>query len=426
MFNPTLATFNKSSSVPIFGQMIVLADTSGSTNNVETRGRYSRRSYSNINVIEPSNTESDMPAENTTKPITIAISEGIAHTFAELANTFDMTGVKLVLGSFDSNYHQSVNAELKSSKELYDFATQIDSMLVKDFSSTNMTKGLDSAFEDFKKNTLLIIASDGRPDDPNSVLEKLDEISQKFKANSKTFDSFVIGAGSIQESVHGSTNICSMRHNRSVENVSNERMMDRIRSNSSAECDHEFLKFMMEKARVGAYSGAYKDYKDLISGFKIFVDQVQTYDPYKDKSFHVKIGSNLIKLSDDVQNKIKKLIDIGGDYLNVQFNGEDYILAIANGVEPYQIHVQECRNYVSTVDYGFDPTNNLDQSFVEKIDPQMKTFFEIFSNVQHHIPPFATEAVFVVIKSDGSKKYFKPDKSITNDRVFRVRKLIIK
>ena len=123
MFNPTLATFNKSSSVPIFGKMIVLADTSGSTNNVETRGRYSRRSYSNINVIKPSNTESDMPAENTTKPITIAISEGIAHTFAELANTFDMTGVKLVLGSFDSNYHQSVNAELKSSKELYDFAT---------------------------------------------------------------------------------------------------------------------------------------------------------------------------------------------------------------------------------------------------------------------------------------------------------------
>ena len=420
MFNPTLSSFNRSSSMPYFGQMIVLADTSGSTNNSGFRGRFPRGSRSATNLTESTNGLD----ESTTKTITIAISEGIAHTFVELANAFDMTGVKLVLGSFDSDYHQSVNAELESSQQLYDFATKLDSMLVKQFSSTNMTKGLDRAFEDFTKNTLLIIASDGRPDDPTSVLTKLDEISQKFKANSKTFDSFVIGAGSIQESVHGSTNICTMRHiNRSVDNVSNERMIERIRTNSSAECDHEFLKFMMEKARVGAYSGAYKDYKDLISGFKLFIEQIHTYDPYKDKAFHVRIGSNLIKLSDDVQDKIKKLIEIGGDYLNVQFNGEDYILAIANGIEPYQIHVKEYRNYVSTVDYGFDPTSYLNQSFVENIDPQMKTFFELYSNVQYHIPAFATEAVFVVVGSDGSKKYFKPDK--TQD-FYRVRRLSIK
>lgn len=408
-FSPILDEYSINSSRTSIEQIIVLLDTSGSTHNNGSRGRCRRE------IIQDT--------EETTKAIMYAISEGASHCLSLLSNSFNLQNVKFILASFDSGYHQSLNIVLDSSSELYEYAKNLDSLLIKEFSSTDMTLGLISSFNDFTKNTLLILASDGRPNDSTSVLRELDRITYNFKINSKTLDIFIIGAGSIQESLDGSRNFSSVRYSRHFLDISNDQIIQHMRTNSTAECDHKFLTYLSEKGRIGAYSGAYKDYSDLKIGFINFLEQIKNYQPYQEKSFYVKLDNGNSKLSDELQYQLKTLIKNNGDYLLTEFNRQYYIIIIAEGIQPYQIHVEEIHDYNSTINYNINSELDIKQCFIENIDELNKSFFDIYSNVEYQIPRFALDAIFVAI-DNGTKRYFKPD--LNHYRNYKVRRIIIK
>jgi len=410
-FKPTLEPYTESSIKSPYENICFLLDTSGSTNNCGSRG--SRRG-----IIESKDKEEDV----ITKPIIYAIEEGISNCMNLLANKYNLSEISLKIASFDSDCRICIDKTLSNSNELFQIANNLDEIVSKKFSSTNMSDAIKFTVNDFTKNTLLILASDGRPDNPSAVLVELDKINENFTKQSKIFDMFVIGAGSIQESKYGNMNISCYRNTRTI-TEDNQEVIKKMQRQTTAECDHYFLNYLIEKSRVGGYSGAYKDYSDLKIGFNSYIEKINDFRPFEDKSFHVKLDNGMIKYSDQTQIDIVNLLKTNGKFLLLE-NG--YILAITNDTQSYQIHVEEITNYNSTevYDTSSDQLYNINRCHIENVDD--KNYFDFYLNVEKQVPINMINVVFVNVSiKDGViiKRYFRPD--LTRFNEFRVRRIIL-
>jgi hypothetical protein len=418
VFEPILNEFtgNISNSKCIWEQIVVLIDSSGSTNNSNNKNRVNKMERKRSGFLEDIENQDIV----NTKPIIIAEEEGISHILVFLANTYNMTNVKFILANFDDDCHIARNITLTLSQELYLYASELDKLMNKNFTSTNLTKAINTVLEDCTKNTLLIIASDGRPDSPISVLDELDIVVDKFKRFNKTLDIFTVGAGSIQECENGRVNSNSCRGSRNT-NLDNSSAIKIL--GNGLECDKVFLEYISEKStRCGGYAGAYDNYSDLMNGFVNFISQIVSYDTMFDNTWYVILDDSLVRLQDECQIIMKKLKFSGRDYGLVNSTRGYYLLAYGNGTQPYQIHLEQINNYNSTIMYV--PDSECTLCFLENIELVHKTFFDDYCSVSKVPTSYALNVVIVAISKDGSKSYFKPDTvKLGKHYVFKVREL---
>ncbi len=396
-------------------EFCIVLDTSGSTNNIGGRGggRFSRFGGNSL----PSAGASATPAK--TKPIYIAEEEGLGHLLVYLSNKLNLKGKRFKIASFDTTCKVAFDETLKSSDDLYDFACVVGSKLEKNFGSTNLTGAILETVSDFTKNTLLIILSDGRPDDAMSVIERMDYINSMFKKNNKKLYVFTVGAGSISDSVGGTKTSYSFRGFRNT-GLKNESALKSL-SSSGGECDKKFLEFISEKGFFGSYAGTYGDYSDLKKSFAQYLEYIQTFTQMKRKPWSVKLGENVVQLQEPVQQCMESLRVSGRDYALIfdQQRGY-YIYSFGDGSEPYQMHVEPVGDYHSEIDYV--PDENITVCFPENITMDEKQHFLLFSTVSGVAK--CKQVVFVAIHPDNSRTYFRPDVVIEgNDELYRVRQL---
>ena len=392
IFCPELQQFcPKNIKLDEFDNVSICLDTSGSTNNIGGRSNRGTNTQFSSGITK-------------TKPIYIAEMEGLSHMLVYLANNFDLHGKHFKIGSFDSKCNIAFDKKLESNKEIYDFATVLESKLVKTFSSTNLTEAIADTVVDYKKNTLLIILSDGRPDDAMSVIEKMDYITNQFKKNNNKLYVFTVGAGSISDSIDGMKTSYSCRGFRNT-GYNNNSALNSLKS-SGGECDKKFLEFTSEKGFLGSYVGTYGDYSDLKNGFSRYIEHIQKFKELKQKSWYININNNLIELSPKVQQCMENLRLSGRDYTLI-FDEQRgyYIYSYGDGSEPYQIHVEPVLDYNSEIEYVPDATNTV--CFLENITIDEKQHFVLYSTV-YDIAKF-TNVVFVAINPDNTRLYFRPD-----------------
>lgn len=411
MFAPNIINFDTSmvtkEKFP-WTKFISIIDESGSTNNSYGRGRGGRSRF-RTTVNDEANkdtTDEETTDEVKTKVIYLAEEEALAHIYVELANKYDMTGVTLVLASFSTTCKPELTKVLQSSLELYNLAKQINTILNKEFGSTNLTLALETILTDFK-DTLLILASDGRPDDCTSTLTVLDNIIEQFNKNEKRLDIFCIGVGSIQESTNGSSNYVSRRGHLNLDRT-NEELLSRVRSSSSAECNQEFLQALTEKGNTGGYAGAFKDYSQLMIGFKNFLANLRTWK--------VILDTGLMDL-DPVEQQIMNDLSNDGNKFAIVFrpNFGHYVLC-SNGLQSYQLAVKKVDDYNSLVEY---PTNEkYKQCFIN--DPhQLSNFYDFNKLFVNNLSDACKQVVFVT----GDKEYYCPE--ILYGCQFRIRRLCL-
>lgn len=409
LFCPELQPFKESRVPLVFEEINVLIDMSGSTNNVGGRGRHFARG---IQIDDM--TQSNVPK---TKPIYLAEEEGLAHILVHLSNNFNLEGKSCSIGSFDSSYHTAFSGVLGSSKQLYDFATNLDSKLHKNFGSTNLTEALNN-ITDMTKDTLLIILSDGRPDCPLSVVERMDYLSNEYKKNNKRLFVFTVGAGSISESKDGRTISFSHRGSRNtgLDNISALKSLG-----GGAECDKKFLEFISEKGFIGSYCGAYSDYFDLKKAFTQYIDSIHHFSSLPQGKWVTKLdGGAVAELPQYGQQCMERLRVSGRDFgLYHDEQRGYYVYSFGEGMEPYQMHVEPIKGYVSENKYV--PDNIMTVCFPENITIDERKYFTLFSSVNGKA--MYTNVVFVAVKPDGSTLYFRPD--TTHDNYYRVRRLVM-
>jgi hypothetical protein len=396
-------------------EFCIVLDTSGSTNNTGG-GRFGRR-MDPIDDASAGACAIAIPVR--TKPIYIAEMEGLSQMLAYLSNKFDLKGKHFKIASFDSNCKVAFNETLQSSDDLYDFACVVGSKLEKQFGSTNLTGAILETVSDFTKNTLLIILSDGRPDNAMTVIERMDYINSMFKKNNKKLYVFTVGAGSISNSVGGTPSSYSFRGFRNT-GLKNETALKSL-SSSGGECDKKFLEFISEKGFFGSYAGTYGDYSDLKKSFAQYLGYIQTFKQMKQKPWTVKLGGNLVELQKPVQQAIESLRLSGRDYALI-FDEQRgyYIYSFGDGNEPYQMHVEPVEGYHSEIDYV--PDENITVCFPENITINDKQHFLLYSTVSD-VAKFK-QVVFVAIHPDNSRTYFRPDVVIEGDNeLYRVRPL---
>ena len=325
-----------------------------------------------------------------------------------------MTGVILVLASFSTTCDPEVVRVLKSSIELYDIASQIDSLLNKQFGSTDLTLALKITITDYTKDTLLILASDGRPDNCYTVLSTFDKCIKNFDKNNKRIDMFCIGAGSIQESANGSNNYVSRRGNNNL-NFTNDMLIFRIKnSNAGAECDQEFLQGLTEKANTGGYAGAYTDYSQLMIGFNNFLTNL--------KRWKVGLDTGFADIN-DIEQAIMDNLELDNNIFALIFrpNFGHYVIC-SNGENSYQLVVKKVNDYVSNIDYPIN--KKYTQCFIENFTPRLtheNDFYEFKKLYINKIYESHKQIVFVCMSNTGEKEYYRPD--IIDSNQFRVRSL---
>lgn len=416
MFEPKLSNFNttdKKEKCP-WEKFISIIDESGSTNNTSSRigSRFRNRRQSIDDDIDEVTQVNDTN-EVKTKIIYIAEEEALSHIFVELSNKYDMTGVILVLTSFSTTCDPEVVRVLKSSIELYDMANQIDSLLTKQFGSTDLTLALKTTITDYTKDTLLILASDGRPDNCITVLSTFDECIKNFDKNNKKIDMFCIGAGSIQESVNGSNNYVSRRGNNNLNNT-NDMLISRIKSSSGAECDQEFLQSLTEKANTGGYAGAFCDYSQLMIGFNNFLNNL--------KRWKVGLDTGFADIN-DIEQEIMNNLELDNNKFAIVFrpNFGHYVIC-SNGENSYQLAVKKVNDYLSNIDYPIN--QKYKQCFIENFTPEPtheNDFNEFKKLYINKIYESHKQIVFVCMSNTGEKEYYRPD--IINSNQFRIRNL---
>lgn len=254
-----------------YDKIVILIDSSGSTNNIilEDTVPFSE-TFIDTTLLENENENENIVIDKEIKSIIITEQEAIANIMINLANKYSLNNIKLIIASFDSSCNIAVNKILDSSEELYNYSKNINSILQKNFQSTNLTLAISTLLNNTNENLLFILASDGRADCPESTLYTLDKITDDIKLLNKKLNIFTIGAGSIEKSKFGKISSITNTYNSQTQN---DEILNTLSINNSAECDKEFLEHISKKAtHYGAYSGAYDDYADLINTFNNFMN----------------------------------------------------------------------------------------------------------------------------------------------------------
>ena len=167
-------------------QIIILLDISGSTNNNDS----SLKIFQNQHQIQFENQPKMTP------PIIIAECEGICTVLLEYMRLFDMTDTHIFLIPFSTKF-QVFKFIAESNQHLYDkFLTQLD-LIDYEQAGTNLFEPMEYVCNSILSSNIythIILATDGQTNKQEKVLELMNSIKCKFSI-------FIIGAGSIHESM---------------------------------------------------------------------------------------------------------------------------------------------------------------------------------------------------------------------------------
>lgn len=295
---------------PDFNILTIIVDVSGSTWNPGGRGgrRSSRSRFS-------TETQPEEDTLSQTKVIILAELEGIAWHLVNMCNHYNLSGVKLVIYAFSThvvNCHEKI---ITSNDEIYEHVVKnLDKIVKYEEKGTDLSLAMTTAFSAFcpDDKVEIILATDGQPQDKDSVITFLTQTSA-------TFNLFVIGAGSIQESLGSGRGLCVRRGDRlqcyrNGEEISTDNFV--AIDNSYSECDLKYLTDLIVTVKgKGLYVGAYQDYTDLIKASKEYLDVLINWD-----IFQVKLDKSLVTLPDNVN---QALTNGKSCYLKTQYG--DYV-----------------------------------------------------------------------------------------------------
>jgi hypothetical protein len=244
---------NKISKAP-FNKIAIIIDVSGSTNNSDS-GK--RRGYDE---------NENEPQKSTTDIIIFAELNGIAHHLTVLSKRFDLTGVELFIYSFSSNVYECHKSTIKSNNQLHvDVIMKLDEIILYECSGTEILKPFVELFKHIVPSDKIeiILATDGQATDQEAALNFLGG------KNDFNFNMFVIGAGSIQESI-GKQRVLYVKPGKKegellikIDNIIIKNPPVRSKSTTSSECDKYYLEDLAMLGKKGTYVGAFGDYSIL-------------------------------------------------------------------------------------------------------------------------------------------------------------------
>ena len=289
-------------------QLVIMMDISGSTNNKNRSGNGGRGRFQSgtTDTTDSTTNEPEVEPQSPTPEIIIAECEGINILLCEYIRSYDMTGTLIYLIPFSSSFTE-LQFKIESNFDLYErLIAQLDILFNYDQGGTELLAPLTHVVKnilsaDLGLHTHIILATDGQTGTKNKVYDMLNSTTKS------SFSIFVIGAGSIQESIGSQTRSCAngivnpRDHgdnfevvNRNLLNLTlfqltNQQLVQEIisepnlvvltkppiRSNSSnSECDIEYLEKIAytPNAKFGFYSGAFGDYSCLKSASVEWLD----------------------------------------------------------------------------------------------------------------------------------------------------------
>jgi hypothetical protein len=264
------------------GQLFVLLDCSGST---RAQLGFDRQG----NKIGGSHTKIIISAE----------CEGIMWSLMSFIKNYDMTGTILTLITFGTD-HTAYPYKITSNYQLYnEVICKIEDIPINNGGGTNLYNPLKVALSNLSADNInyIILATDGQPNDKTPVLEILKE-----KIDS-TYHLFVIGAGSIQESIGTASFMRVMDHStRILDKKSQPSTITVKRETNRSECDKQYLESLvnLSTAKCSLYTGAYGDYQDLKESAEIFISECQKLQQSK-KGYRVMLdGGKYVEYSNDI------------------------------------------------------------------------------------------------------------------------------
>jgi len=374
-FTKELSSSNKNNCP--YAEIWIVLDCSGSTRNFDggDGGGLSR-----VSQIQP-NIETPLI---TTKPIILAEIDGVSHTLELLMSRFNMSNVKLVLLPFSTSY-SIWECEIESNEKLCALINKDFINIPYEGGCTELVpplKHLERACSNSKSKILSIIATDGQPSNKTGALAIVKNIRKKC-------DLIVIGAGSI--GTGACTDLCFRGRNVAnidpaklqtlvaigavsnatlnvIQDVANRKraIVNSGGSIGHSECDINYLKEMVNDSEASAslYVGAYKDYSELKSDVKSFLDVI--CDTTTTKKFGIKLNDQMIWYDDVIQFALH-----GGQFavFREPIRSDYYLvtpqwqMAIQNPFGNNQVDI--C--VIAEVKSGFDKLTELNYTTVWKI-----------------------------------------------------------
>ena len=415
-FCPSLAflTFPASKIRCPLASLYFAIDCSGSTNNSGSRGG-GCRGGTRFDPDTVTLGENEPPTTNSTKPIILALLEAVAHTLYNLATQFDCTGVHLVIVSFSSSIHVAYDKIIESSKEMFEVASNLDELVYKEYASTAMELVFDFfAKKECKGRTLLVLCSDGQPNDKVIATTRLDALVAQYKQSCTLFDFFVIGAGSIRESKGGETIMCTSRFGGTRGGLTNATIV----TASSSECDCELLKFYTEKATGESYyAPACGKYDELIMAIHDFLTKI-TGSPSQSRWTvdFTDAGKGFIDVSPEMNTTMNNLVASGAEFAVYQDpKYGDYVVSVRNG-EFYQIAVTKV---VCSVKPTIEKNPKVDVCALVALGSYTTTFYDKYITM-YSTRPLAGDITLVQFITAHCVAYVP---ALTDHGMCRIRKL---
>ena len=300
---------------------------------------------------------------------------------------FDMSGTKLILVPFSSSFWV-YESDLKSNEQLCELINEKFDEIPYEGGGTDLVKPFDyleKVYFEQITDSLVILATDGQPNDKNGVFDII-------ARNCDKFDLIVIGAGSI--GINATNDLCFRGRNASTINPSTIKQLveigalsvetlnviqeigDRNRNSitnsnpmthSSSECDIEYLKKLVNNNNSDAlYVGAYKDYADLKRDMKLYLDIICDNNKVS-KKFCVELDNLNAEYDIFVQTALHsgQFIVITNPNKNVYLITHQWQIAIEN---PFGSNlVDYC--VIDRVESSFDNLVDLDYETVQEIKP---------------------------------------------------------
>lgn len=349
-FEPHLPELNNQKMKKSPDYIYILIDTSGSTcptsgcggGRYGGSGRFSGSSsgrFSASTSTQNINTQNiTTEQESKTKCIILAETEMIAHILVLMANYYDFSdGVTLVITSFSSNLKICVNDTNVTPEKLYDIAKNLDKILEVEFGGTNTADAINSVKIYPEKNHLVILASDGRPDDETKTIDSSIKLLLDAVAHNSGLGFVTVGAGKILESDGTVSDIFNRNlpiSQQTINNIVTKRnsTVDQIVTrnsgrtsggwvtsnyNSSETCNIGFLTQLAQNSNNigGAYIPAYRDYKEGIERFTEFITTCVPLWVIPNCPAYTPTINSQITLANNAQKNTIIAIENVGDYL---------------------------------------------------------------------------------------------------------------
>lgn len=273
----------------------VLIDTSGSTQ--PTGGCRGCRSMSSGRDAQTTTQQENKTKENATKCIILSETEMISHILVSIANYYIFDGTtRLIIRGFSSTVTNCVEVSNANPEKIYDVAKNLDKCLKVEFFNTNTNIAIDSIKISENGNHLIILASDGNPNDEEATLKASIEMLVEATEKNAKIAFVTVGAGKVLDTDGARSDI--FRRNLPISqdglncllsrgtNSQSDQIVSQnygrfasgwtnLRSMGAESCNVGFLTKLAQNSNNigGAYIPAYGNYSEGIERFNEFIKE---------------------------------------------------------------------------------------------------------------------------------------------------------